>query len=78
MNDIDMHLGIFIARLPARLEARGRQLLDAWTSWHRRSEAPPAGPLCDLIATLAHLLGGVAHELRRRPRDARELPRNDR
>lgn len=48
-------------------------LLDAWTAWHSRGEVPPAGPLCDLIATLAHLLGGVAHELRRRPRNARAL-----
>jgi len=53
-------------------------LLDVWSAWHRRGEVPPAGPLCDLIAVLAHLLGGVAHELRRRPREARELQgRND-
>lgn len=53
-------------------------LINAWGAWHRLGEVPPAGPLCDLIATLAHLLGGVAHELRRRPRKARELQgRND-
>lgn len=50
-------------------------LLDAWSAWHRRGEVPPVGPLGDLIAVLAHLLGGVAHELRRRPREALELQR---
>ena len=52
-------------------------LLNAWRAWHRRGEVPPAGPLLDLIAVLAHLLGGVAHELRRRPREVRELQRRN-
>lgn len=45
-------------------------LLEAWSDWNRRGEVPAAGPLRDVIAVLAELLGGVAHELRRRPRDA--------
>jgi hypothetical protein len=48
-------------------------LLDAWHAWHRRGEVPQAGPLRDLIAVLAALLGGVAHELRRQPRESRGL-----
>jgi hypothetical protein len=44
-------------------------LLDAWGQWERRGAVPAPGPLRDVIAVLAHLLGGVAHELRRRPRE---------
>lgn len=53
-------------------------LFGAWHAWRCCGQVPTAGPLRDLIATLAHLLGGVAHELRRRPREARDRQgRND-
>ena len=52
-------------------------LIDAWRTWHCCGRVPQAGPLRDLVAVLAELLGGVAHELRRRPRNARELQRRD-
>ena len=69
-------------RAAARLDAQHNGdvfdlLLDAWSAWHRRGELPPAGPLLDLIAVLDHLLAGVPHELRRRPREARELHRRN-
>ena len=48
-------------------------LLAAYDRWRRLAELPPEGPQLDLIAVLADLLQGVAHELRRRPRQAREL-----
>jgi hypothetical protein len=50
--------------------AAAELLLDAWSRWHRTGEVPPAGPLRDVVAVLVELLGGVAHELRRRPRCA--------
>lgn len=54
-------------------------LLDAWSAWHRRGEVPSAGPLRDLVAVLVELLGGVRHELRRRPRGtANYTPHGDR
>jgi hypothetical protein len=66
------------ARLDAQHNVGAHDLLlEAWTAWHRRGEVPPAGHLCDLIAVLAHLLGGVAHELRRRPRASLEHQRKE-
>lgn len=43
-------------------------LLDAWRTWRCCGRVPRAGPLRDLVAVLVELLGGVGHELRRRPR----------
>lgn len=45
-------------------------LIDAWRTWQCCGRVPPPGLIRDLVAVVAELLGGVAHELRRRPRDA--------
>ena len=58
------------ARLDEQQGGDGFAALDAYDRWRRLGELPPAGPLLDVVAELAHVLGGVAHELRRRPRAA--------
>jgi hypothetical protein len=43
-------------------------LLDAWKRWRATGEAPDQAVLRDLLVTLGSLLGGIATELRFRPR----------
>lgn len=61
-----------VLRAAARLDeqhAEGlRVVLAAWDRWRRQGVLPTPGPLLDVVSTLVELLGGVAHELRRRPR----------